>query len=550
MNGFNIHNGVFLGGEATAKRGVLRSASKPRETGLAEYVVRLRKFEILRMGVIGALAGTLAGCASLNPNPVTEAELAAAARSDQERARRGVEPIHRPLTLEEALARALKYNLDRRARMLEEAVALGQFEVGKYDMLPRLMAQAGYRSRSEELMSRSRDSVTGLPSSANPSISTERNTVFTDLGATWNVLDFGVSYFFSRQNADRVLIAAERRRKAMHVLMQDTRTAFWRTASAQRLQGEVSRAIKLAQDALADARRVEATGTRSPIEGLRYQRQLLENLRLLEAAQQELATAKVELALLINAPIESDLRVVEPKEHPGANILSVAVMRLEEVAIARNADLREQVYNSRIAVEETRKVITRLFPGLSFGYDIRYDSNAYLVNNQWNEAGLSLSFNLLNLLSGPAQVKMAESGVALADQRRIATQMATLAQVHIARLQYASALGQLDRAEGISGIDRRIGAIVSSRAEAQVQSKLEAVANQVTSILSLMRRYQALAQAHAAASKLQATLGLDPEIGDVGDVPLVNLARVIKAAQADWDRGVMPQPRMAGSARR
>ena len=36
-------------------------------------------------------------------------------------------------------------------------------------------------------------------------------------------------------HAEASLVAAERRRKATHLLIQDVRTAFWRTASAQRL---------------------------------------------------------------------------------------------------------------------------------------------------------------------------------------------------------------------------------------------------------------------------------------------------------------------------
>jgi outer membrane protein TolC len=64
--------------------------------------------------------------------------------------RKDVEPIKGPLTLDEAMARALKYNLDRRARLMEEALALNQLDVSQLDMLPKLMAQAGYASRSVE----------------------------------------------------------------------------------------------------------------------------------------------------------------------------------------------------------------------------------------------------------------------------------------------------------------------------------------------------------------------------------------------------------------
>ena len=484
----------------------------------------------------------LAGCVTIEPTPLTVDDLRQGTRDDRAAAQKGVVPISGPLSLEESLARALKYNLDRRVRMLEEAVALGTFEVGTYDMLPKVLAQAGYRARDEFLITRSRDSVTGLPSLANPSISSDRETRNADLGLTWNILDFGTSYFNARQNADRVLVAAERRRKAMHVLMQDVRTAFWRAAAAQKLEKDVREAIAIAEDALADARKAEAERVRSPIDSLRYQRQVLENLRLLETAQQELSTARIDLALLINAPVGQELRVADIDAAPDRRVLDVPIARLEEAAMERNADTREQFYGSRIAAAETRKVVLRMFPNLTFNYNARYDSNSFLVHKDWNEAGLSLSFNLLNLLSAPAQMKLAEAGVALADQRRMATQMATLAQVHIARLQFANALTQLERANEIAGIDGRINTLSANRESAQMQSKLESVSMRATLILSMMRRYQAIAQAYAADSRLQMTLGLEPEVANLDETPLDKLSASLRNTSPYAPLGPLPEP--------
>jgi len=84
-------------------------------------------------------------------------------------------PIKAPLSLEEAIARALKYNLERRSRMMEEAIALNQLDVSHYDMLPKLVASAGYSSRSEYATTRAVDSVTGQPSLANPFISSDKH---------------------------------------------------------------------------------------------------------------------------------------------------------------------------------------------------------------------------------------------------------------------------------------------------------------------------------------------------------------------------------------
>ena len=492
--------------------------------------------------LIGAVAivGLISGCASLAPQALTADALQQGASADRLKAQVNVAPIQGPLTLDEAIARALKFNLERRVKLIEESIALGQYDAGLYDMLPKLLAQAGAKTRSTNLVSRSTDSVTGAPSLANPFISSDRTSGFTDLGLTWSLLDFGTGYLNAKHNGDRILIAAERRRKAMHTLMQDVRTAFWRAASAQRLDEDVRSAIALAEEALSDSAKAGVERERSPLDNLRYQRQVTENLRLLESAQQELSTAKTELALLINAPLATKLQLTEPANGLTSKVLDLPVANLEEVAVAKNADLREQFYNVRIATEETRKVMTRLFPNLSFNYNIKYDNNSYLINQNWNEAGLTMSFNLFNLLSAPTQMALSKAGVALADQRRIATQMSMLAQVHIARIQYANALLQLKRAESIASIDARIGVITSSRADAQVQSKLDAVANRATSILSLMRRYQALAQAHSAASKLQATLGLEPEFDSLANLDLAQLTKVVRDAGQEWDSGRMP----------
>ena len=130
--------------------------------------------------------------------------------------------------------------------------------------------------------------------------------------------------------------ADERRRKAMHVLIQDVRTSFWRMASAQKLRTEVQETINLAEDALKDARKAEAERLRSPVDALRYQRQLLENLRLLESIEQELSSGRVELAHLINAPLSQVVEVSDPGAQVDAAMLNMPVERMEELAVMQN----------------------------------------------------------------------------------------------------------------------------------------------------------------------------------------------------------------------
>ena len=228
----------------------------------------------LNIPVLLASLVTLTACSIVQPDPFTSEELKQKAEEAARLAQMNVEPIGEQLTLDEALARALKYNLDRRSRMMEEAIAFRQLDVSHYDMLPSLLAQAGYNWRDNQLINRSVNVQTGEVS---PGQFTSQSTTYTlsSLGLNWSLLDFGLGYYGAKQQADRLLIATERRRKAMHLLMQDVRTAYWRAVSAQNLRSQVLSTIRLAEGALRDSRQVEDERLRNPVDALRYQRQLL-----------------------------------------------------------------------------------------------------------------------------------------------------------------------------------------------------------------------------------------------------------------------------------
>ena len=210
---------------------------------------------------------------------------------------------------------------------------------------------------------------------------------------------------------------------------------------------------------------------------------------------------------------------------------------MDELAIAYYADLRMSFYNARIAQQETLRALLKMFPGLSFNYGAKSSNDSYLIHQHWTEAGAQISFNLLGLLSAPTQMRLAEAGVALADQRRMATQMAVLAQVHVAGLQYHNALSQFERADTIWKVDSDIAKQVANREQAQTQTRLDRVASQTEAILSLLRRYQALSQVQAAAGKLQATLGLEPALADGRNASLEKLTQAVGTALRQWDAG-------------
>ncbi len=501
----------------------------------------IQKFQRpMRLSLIALASVAAVGCASVQPVAMVPEDMSAQILKDHELIRKDVAPVTGPLSLDKAMARALKYNLDRRARMMEEALAMGQLDVSKFDMLPKLMAQAGYSSRDRARFTFSSKYPFDDPSSSDPldsSTTSDRTHSTYDLGLTWSLLDVGLGYYGAKQQADRFLIAGEKRRKAMHLLMQDVRTAYWRAASAQLLKADVQKTIALAEEAMADSRKASGERVRNPLEPLRYQRQLLENLRLLENINQELSSAQVDLAALINAPVGQVIQIATTElKNIDDEMTKVAVDKLEEVALQNNPDLREQHYNGRVAREETRRTLLRMFPNVTFNYGGKYDTDRYLLSNSWNEAGVQLSFNLMNIFTAGTQMKLADAGVALADQRRMATQAAVLTQVHLSRLQVINARSQFDRADAIYDTDSKIAQVMRSRQSVQAQSKLDVVSTETASILSLLRRYQALAQVQVAENRMLATLGLEPQIGSTHELPLEELIAQITRSKAPWQQ--------------
>lgn len=480
--------------------------------------------------------GALLSACAVKPKPFTAEELASQATSDRSDMFKGGEPVAGPLTMADAIARALKYNLEKRSRMMEEALALGQTQLDRFDLLPKFVVSAGYNERTTPNATISRDMVTQTTADTNPTYSTDRWTRTLDLGLSWNILDFGLTYFTARQNADRALIATERRRKTVQNLVADTSFAFWRAAAYQELRDDVDRAVGEAGAALETARTVERENLKAPAEALRYQKSLLETLRQLTAIQQELSTARIELAALLNLPPGASFALAVPADLAVPQ-WDMALESMEDIAFLHNPDLHEQGYLTRIAVDDTRKAILRLLPGITFTADRKNDYNSFLIDNHWYEAGAKLTWNLVNVLSGPSAIAYAETNEDVAMARRLALRMAVLAQVHVSERQFRSAGSQFLQSDALWLVDRRLAEIADAKTSNDAQGMLERVAAHASSIASQLRRFQTYAQVKQAFAKMQASLGRDPLPENIEASDLKATASILTRRLDAWARG-------------
>jgi hypothetical protein len=72
------------------------------------------------------------GACTVNPKPATQDEVLTRIKQDTANMYVNQVPFSGPVTIEEAIARALKYNLDYNLKKLESALALGLSEYSNY----------------------------------------------------------------------------------------------------------------------------------------------------------------------------------------------------------------------------------------------------------------------------------------------------------------------------------------------------------------------------------------------------------------------------------
>jgi len=165
---------------------------------------------IIKTSLLVGMMG-LFGCAVVTPERLSIDELANQSKTDLAAMFNGQTVLDKPLSIEDAIERVLSQNLDARAQVMEEALALGQAELDRWDFLPKLTANAE-NSRRSELNATNSQTIGSSTPPGDYSYSADRTSRAADLSMTWNILDFGVSYYNAQQNADRSLIAHERRR--------------------------------------------------------------------------------------------------------------------------------------------------------------------------------------------------------------------------------------------------------------------------------------------------------------------------------------------------
>ena len=495
----------------------------PNNNGVQHKALQMFKPKLL----VVLLGVALAGC-SVFPQQATKEEVTARVKEDVSKMYTNQEPITAAVSLEEAVARTLKYNLDYRLKQMESALALGIADYSKYDMWPKLLANAGYNARSNYSGGTSIGIEDGIQS-LRPSTSQERGYAQAGAEFSWNVLDFGVSYYRAKQNANQFLIAEERRRKLVQNMMQDVRAAYWRALGAQRLTADAADILVRADKALVKSREAEAQKVISPALALNYQRALLDATSLLNQRRQDLEFAKRELGALMSVPPGQEFTLADAQEAKLPPAPTGDMLALEEMALQQRPELREEDFKKRITADETRKQILSFMPNFNVTGGWQVNSNDFLYNKNWQQASVGMTWNLLKLFSLPALEKTQKEQVEVDAARRTALSMAILTQLRVSVERYRLAMEDYKLADTAANVDKRLADYTKASVSAKLESELEAIRTQARSVLGAYQKANAYANAQIAFGRMYNTLGFDPLEDNYGGNSIADLSQRVKA---------------------
>ena len=467
------------------------------------------------IGVL-ALMSLAAGCA-VTPEPISE-------QAHFRRSKADLDVIHSiefvptgPITLHEAMARAVSFNLKSRVAQIERGIAEAELDTSNYEMLPTLDLKAG-RDRSDVQVSSSDDRIS---KTANASFA-------------WNLLDLGVSYARAKQRADEVLIAREKERKAIQDIIRQVNTAFWRAATGQRLMQRVKSLASDLQLAMKSSHRMEQSRATDVITAVAFRREIISSVRQTLSIQRELQEAKAELAELLNIRPGTAFTLSMPAAGSSLPGLPMSLPDMENHALQNRPELRIEDYNERISEWQAREALYDMLPGLDLTVSRNYSSESTNLSPNWISAGMHLGMNLFNLFSGSSEMEAAERRGELARRQRLAVSLAVLTQLHIAHIKYRNAEQQMRLSREIAESDRRLAHLVRIDGEYLRHDFFEAVrvaTRQIQSELDEQRSYVDLVSAHA---DVMHSIGLDVVPAGIPSNDIQALTDVIRVMTAQW----------------
>ena len=222
-----------------------------------------------------------------------------------------------PLTLEDILCIVFEHNLDVLTQEYERRVQVELTIAEELKMLPPLTLDGIFQERSKNTATNTKIlGGTAPPGTVQPQLGSTRETRQWDARLTLNLIDFGLSYFKSRQERDRIYVIDQQHLRARQKLILDTTESYWKAVTAQKVMNETIDIIAVSREYQEALQRQINRKNISEIQGLLAESKIADAEIQLNPLVYQYYSAKAELAALMGLPPETcfELEDIEIKD--------------------------------------------------------------------------------------------------------------------------------------------------------------------------------------------------------------------------------------------
>jgi len=413
-------------------------------------------------------------------------------------------PSH-PLTLEELVAIAIESNLELMVKQQDVAVqheiATGQ----KLQMLPSLLISSELSQRNNGPGSASASLIPSIPP-APPSVSSQRSVFRWDATVTWNLLDFGVSYFRYRQEVNKTLIHALEYRRQEQNIIYDVAQAYWKAVAMRRT---LDAAAPLEEKITRHGELLEKYISRQLlplIQGNKDRSRLFAMSGTIQGFQKDYDRAIYELKNKAGIAPAVDIQLFIPEvvdyEVP------YGVDELAHYALLNRPELYSGDFEEAVHLDEVRAAMLQLLPGVSlFGSEF-YDRNIFLLNNNWLIAGIRAGWNLLSIPQHIQEADIAKARGKMTRLTRISLSMGVLSQVYLSWILYRDVKEEFQVSYQASLIDKELLEAAQRENELGMIHDGELLGYEMASLDSEVRVFKLYAELQSTLEQLNNAIGI------------------------------------------
>ncbi len=416
------------------------------------------------------------------------------------------EPLAGPVSMEEAMARALLYGYNRRLGQMQTALSETPYNISDSEAMDRMSISAGYGqdTRSGSLFSEQKIRSLVYPGGDRAD----------SLASAWNILDFGLSFAMDRQGNNPVSLSESTRQKVIQNIISQVRQVYYQTVIAETLRAETETLLEKARSLLRYYREKPAQAETSR-EELEKQRQLVETVRFLWDLSQKMAETKAELAVLMGLNPGTPLQIMGINwQNAGSLPSDKSMTDMELFALVHRSELRSSGDKAGTGVYETRKALGNLRPEINF--DAGYDrSNPFHQAGIWQDAGLKTARQLFALVpqSGTAQTSQNA-----AYARSMPLSMAVVSQLHLSLHRYLLAVEEYRISRDLAEVNRKMnpsGTDAQSLSADDQTDRFSQVREETEVLTARIRYYLAFAEIQNAAGRFYNSLGTGQFSSDI-----------------------------------